>query len=114
MTMIVLAIDYEVEDCIHCGFQFAMPAEFVGRRRNDHKTFYCPACRKPMCYLHETKLEKVEAKLRRKAECCDFYTKRTATLVGEVEHERRRAASYRGLATKRQKALVAAKGENDA
>ncbi len=114
MTTIVLATTYEVEDCLHCGFLFGLPEGFVRRRRRDHKSFYCPSCQGGMRYSAKSDIELVREKLRRKTECCDFYTKRTATLVGEVEHERAVARGYKGLAVKRQKALQAAKGENGA
>ena len=114
MAIITLATDYEVEDCLYCGFPFGLPVDFVKRRRRDHKSFYCPSCKGGMAYGAKSDIEIIEDKLRRKTECCDFYTNRTATLVGEVEHEKRRAASYRGLATKRLRALKAVEGENDA
>lgn len=32
-----------IEVCCNCGIQFAMPSEVQARRREDHKTFYCPS-----------------------------------------------------------------------
>lgn len=33
----------ETEICCNCGMLFAMPADMQRRRREDHKTFFCPA-----------------------------------------------------------------------
>jgi len=33
----------EVYGCPNCGMQFAMTADFVQRRRENHETFYCPS-----------------------------------------------------------------------
>lgn len=32
-----------IQDCCSCGMTFAVPTEFDRRRREDHKTFYCPS-----------------------------------------------------------------------
>ena len=34
---------YEVVDCPRCGQLFAITEEYVARRRDDGKTFYCPS-----------------------------------------------------------------------
>ncbi len=33
----------ETESCYKCGIVFAMPADFVRKRRDDNQTFYCPS-----------------------------------------------------------------------
>lgn len=33
---------YHVHCCAQCGVSYALTAAFEARRRNDHKTFYCP------------------------------------------------------------------------
>jgi len=33
----------ETETCCNCGMVFAMPTDYMRRRRNDHEGFYCPA-----------------------------------------------------------------------
>ncbi len=114
MTIITLATHYEIEDCIHCGFQFGLPVEFVDRRRQDHASFFCPACRKNMHYPAKSRIEKVEEKLRRKTECCDFYTTRTVDLQDDVAHQKARVRGYQSLAARRQRELQTAKGEGDA
>lgn len=55
-----ITISYHVEDCLSCGFQFAVPKSFIKRRRNDHKSFYCPACRNSMYFPADNKLEKLK------------------------------------------------------
>lgn len=36
-------LELYVSDCAACGVVFAMTADFEARRRQDRKTFYCPA-----------------------------------------------------------------------
>ena len=50
-------IEFFVEDCIHCGIHFAIPSNFLERRRKDHKTFYCPNGH-GQCYTKETDAER--------------------------------------------------------
>ena len=39
---IYLSSQFDIHDCITCGTIWAMPSEYIDRRRDDHKTFYCP------------------------------------------------------------------------
>ncbi len=32
-----------VETCCNCGINFGITRDFYGKRREDHKSFYCPA-----------------------------------------------------------------------
>lgn len=105
MTLINLANTYEIEDCIHCGFQFGMPCEFMARLRENHKSFFCPACGKNMYYPHKSKTEKLEEQLAREKQCCVRQRKRAASLSEDLEHERHRTNGYKGLAVRRQRAL---------
>lgn len=43
MAKFVERIEMTTENCVNCGMIFAVTADFQWRRRNDHKTFYCPA-----------------------------------------------------------------------
>lgn len=60
-------IRFEVVHCCRCGIAFAMTADFQGRRRNDHATFYCPAGHEQH-YTGPTEAQKLKAELDRKAE----------------------------------------------
>lgn len=35
-------VEMEVVHCANCQVTFAMTEDMIGRRRKDHKTFYCP------------------------------------------------------------------------
>ena len=39
---ITLQTTLELLTCVSCGVMFAAPEDFFTRRREDHKTFYCP------------------------------------------------------------------------
>lgn len=43
MATISELIALEVVCCSHCGMHFAITDQFKRARRNDHKSFYCPA-----------------------------------------------------------------------
>ncbi len=43
MTTLNYTNTLSVVNCCKCFIDFAMPAEFVARRKNDHETWYCPA-----------------------------------------------------------------------
>jgi len=57
-------INYTVEYCLHCSFQFALPNAFISRRREDHKSFYCPACGNNMYWPQLSDKEKLRRKLK--------------------------------------------------
>lgn len=40
---ILLTSKYAIETCCNCGMHFAVPVDFQNRRKEDHKTFYCPS-----------------------------------------------------------------------
>jgi len=48
-------------DCAYCGFVFSVPCFFDKRMRDDHKSFYCPACKGSLVYSDETDAEKCVA-----------------------------------------------------
>lgn len=75
-------ITLETEECCNCGMVFAMPADVARRRREDHKTFYCPAGH-GQHYTGKTAEQKLREKL-------------------EAEEKRRVAAEERALGAKAQ------------
>ena len=68
-------IELFVEDCIHCGIHFAVPSDFLERRRKDHKTFYCPNGHS-MYFSGKNKEEILTRKLEEAEACCDIYKNR--------------------------------------
>lgn len=36
-------VTIDVFDCASCGMHFGVPADYIERRREDHRGFYCPA-----------------------------------------------------------------------
>lgn len=42
MAIFVQGVQFEVIHCASCSAPFGLNADFIQRRRNDHKTFYCP------------------------------------------------------------------------
>ncbi|SLD50652.1 Uncharacterised protein [Mycobacteroides abscessus subsp. bolletii] len=43
MTTLQYTEQLAIEYCCSCGIAFAMPTDYQSRRRDDHKSFYCPA-----------------------------------------------------------------------
>ena len=96
------------ESCVECGFEFALPDDFIKARRRDHKTFYCPACETSM---HYAKKSDVELAKEEAARCCrkaDALERRLSYAQGEAEHLERSRRTTRGHVTRLQKQLVAA------
>lgn len=89
--------------CYSCGVLFGLENGYDDRRRNDHKSFYCPNGHS-QAYLGPSKVEqerdaarelaKREAQRRETAERNARYAENNA------EHARRSAAAYKGWATR--------------
>jgi len=88
-----LIVQYQVENCSSCGFQFALPTSFIKCRRDDHKSFYCPACKNSMYYPGLSDKEKLVQQLHNAQECCVEYEQKAVSL----ERSRR---SYKGHVTR--------------
>lgn len=90
-------------DCANCGITFGISTEFRERRRDDHRSFYCPNGHS-LSYSGKSKTEEEldaaralaerESRRRRWAEESAQRSRETA------EAERRRAAAYKGHATR--------------
>lgn len=42
MAQIAVQAQMYSQTCCNCGIEFAVPSDFDKRRREDHKSFYCP------------------------------------------------------------------------
>lgn len=96
------AIDFSVESCIGCGFQFALPKSFICARKQDHKIFYCPACKCSHYWPQLSDKERLQKQLNNVQECCTFYEDRT----GELQ---RSAVALKGHLTRKKKELASVK-----
>lgn len=43
MSVFVGNVQLEIIACANCGVSFALTSDFIQRRRNDNKDFYCPS-----------------------------------------------------------------------
>src|SRR5688500_16147646 len=78
---------FEVEQCCNCGMSFAMTTDFHRRRRDDRKTFYCPAGH-GNDYNGPTEAQKLKGELERAQQMQEAAEARAAT----AEHEREQVA----------------------
>ena len=91
----------KIHDCLTFGISYAMPSEFIERRRKDHKTFYCPSGHEAY-YPHLNK----EETLSRRLETCRLDNKH---LKEEVRYHDYSARYYKGKVTKIEKEMPAIK-----
>lgn len=75
----------ETEECCSCGMLFAMPVDVVRRRKNDHKTFYCPSGHLQH-YTGKSEAQKLKAELRQANSRADQHRQ-------EAYEQRQRATS---------------------
>lgn len=68
---IVLETTLESMDCIHCGMVFAVPVDWLKKKRQTHDSFYCPGCRRGMCFPGKSDVEKLRAQLVHQREISD-------------------------------------------
>ena len=86
------------EPCPSCGFIFWVPTSFNAKRREDHKSFYCPSCRNNMYYSEETAAEKCAKEAERLA-------RKAELLQRALDATERSRISQKGATTKLRKKL---------
>jgi DNA-binding transcriptional regulator YiaG len=79
MGEFVNGIEFRTEQCCNCGVAFAMTADFMRRRRNDRKTFFCPNGH-GQHYVGKTEAEKLREELERKQNALDAERRRAVAL----------------------------------
>src|SRR5437016_2701598 len=42
ISTVAIQTTFDLHDCPSCGISFGIPAGYEGRRREDHRSFYCP------------------------------------------------------------------------
>jgi hypothetical protein len=87
-----------VQDCCNCGMTFAVPADYDKRRRNDHKSFYCPAGH-PQSYTGKTE----EQKQRERAERLE---RQLANRDEDLRSARASLTATKGVLTKTKKRVA--------
>lgn len=100
---IAFATTIHAIDCASCALTFGISAEFMERRREDHRSFYCPNGHS-LSYNGKSQTERErdaarelaqrESRRRQLAEEGEAYQRKQA------EHARRSAAAYKGWATR--------------
>lgn len=96
MTSVTVEMSAET-CCAHgCGVVWCMPADLVNRRRNDHKSFYCPNGH-AQSYTAETEAEK----LRRQLNNANQQIARAEDEAREANNGRIRAEKAQARALKR-------------
>lgn len=95
-----LTMTFTTVDCPNCGLTFAITKDFENRRRDDHRTFYCPMGHS-MSYNGPSEAERRAQQAEKEAE----------RLRRSVENERARVEYWQAehKATKSQ--LTATKGQ---
>lgn len=96
---IILSTTYEVVACCNCGIHFAMPKDFINRRRQDHETFYCPKGHGNY-YPQKNETEILKKQLKDVQDCC---IRREET----VQRLERSNIALRGHLTRKKKAINA-------
>lgn len=79
-----------------CGLQFALPADFVNSRREDHNSFYCPNGHS-RCYPAKTQEENKIANLE---QALAAKTERIRQLEGGINFRDRLLANRKGQITR--------------
>jgi hypothetical protein len=85
--------------CCVCGIEFAMPAYFVRKRREDHVDFHCPNGH-PQHFTGETEAEKLKRQLANEVRMRENAEARASSNWKAKERADRQAAAARGQVTK--------------
>lgn len=109
--MIVANIEMAVEECCSCGVLFAMTSDYKKeklryRHSDNRKWFYCPNGHRQF-YTGETEEQKLKRELAQAKKDKDWYENHYRSARQEADHERRRAAGYKGHAARISKRVKA-------
>lgn len=95
--------DMFVQTCCNCGLLFAVPNDYDDRRRNDHRTFYCPNGH-GQSYRGRSEVEKERDRLKRELGWAQSSAQSWKDQAETAEHRRR---AEKGAKTKLQKRIAA-------
>jgi len=94
-----VATNLVTEQCITCGVLFAIPQELYERRREDHRSFYCPNGHSQH-YAGETEAEQLRRQLQAQRNQATALRSSLDQETARANHEASRAAGYKGALTK--------------
>lgn len=99
-----LGVSLFVTDCASCGVIFAMTTEFEKRRRNDHKTWYCPNGHH-LVFSEENEEERLARELKVAQDSVAYWRRVHSDDVKELGSEKRSHAATKGQLTKVKKRI---------
>lgn len=94
-----------VLDCFFCGMTFGLDRSFDQQRRNDHKTFWCPAGHGQV-YSGQSEAEKLRAELERQKRRVGWLTSSRDQARAEAEHQAAKARGYKGALVKTKRRIA--------
>lgn len=95
---------FNVHCCTECGVSYALTAAFESRRRNDHKTFYCPNGHRQH-YAQRTEAEIAQAEADEQRERAERLAQQLTRRGEDLQRERRRHSATKGQLTKTKKRI---------
>lgn len=97
-ALLQFAFDFSHITCANCGIGFAMPQHFATKRREDHKTFYCPSGHENW-FPGETEAERLQKALEREQKLHEWTRSARDRADERADHNERRARAYKGKLT---------------
>lgn len=98
-----VAIKLQSTTCYLCGIPFAMPADLMQQRIQDHRNFWCPNGH-DQYFVGETDAQRLERQLKakndelaRKQAALDQERALTADYAKQVQHKDRQISGYKGV-----------------
>lgn len=92
--------------CGECGIEFAVPDNWLTKRKEDKRTFYCPNGH-ARAFI-ESEAERLRRELTRQKQITEQVEARARNLAAERDRQQRSARAMRGQVTKIKNRLVAA------
>lgn len=105
MTTLEYTEQLVIEYCCVCSMAFAVPADFQRRRKEDHKTYHCPAGH-GQHYYGKTEAEKQRERAERLQRQVGAREADIRTEQRRLESERRAHAATKGQLTKTKKRIA--------
>lgn len=99
MTTITLATTLELVTCVRCGIAFAVPADMLSRRREDHGSFSCPNGHS-LSFPQQSDAEKAQADAEKYKRLWKEEQRYVATIIEERNAAQRSLKATKGALTK--------------
>jgi len=91
--------------CSQCGIAFGLDKSFETRRRDDHKTFWCPNGH-GQHFPQQSRAEELEGKLEQEKKNAEWWRRRKMEEERAREHAQRQRDAYKGHATRLKKRVA--------